>query len=699
MSDTSVVFNVLARDRASRVFGKIRKAALDGSSGIVAALGPALLPTVAAATAGIVGFGAAVTSAGAAVGVYGAVFGSAFGEVKEASDKTADLTDKITLLNEQIKVAKEQGDESMAGRLELSRAKAVNELTARYNLMPPALRRVTQSYDGMKMSWQDFVNKNKPQVYATMTSGFNSLTTIIPKLQPLFDLGSAAAARFVGWLGQAANGGGIDRFINFLVSQGGPALDKFAAIGRNVFTTIGAAARATVPAGQGMLDWLVKITDKAATWSQGGGFERFMGYVSTQGPGVVSTLGSLATSIGHIAQAVTPLAPVSLAVAKALGAIIAAIPPPVLTALVATWIAYSVALKGYRAVVTAVGIATKGAAAAQAVWNAAQLAANFTRATAQIAAFVAKQAALKVATLASAAAQGVWNAAIIAANFARASAQIAAFYAKQLLISAATKAWAAVQWVLNLAMWASPITWIVVGIIALIAIIVLIATKTDWFSKIWNAAWGWIKRVAGAAWDWIKAKTSAFWGWIKSVPGWIRDRWNSIWGSIKTNAGNAWNWIKTKVAQFYTWITGLPGKVSNKLSSMFNGLWTGFKSVANRIIAGWNRLQFTIGGGSFAGVSIPSVTLGTPNIPYLAKGGNIQRSGTAVVGERGPELVSLSRGAQVTPLTGARGAAKMALEIDLRGADQEFARMFLKLLRNSSSMQSTMRQHLGIKAV
>ena len=37
------------------------------------------------------------------------------------------------------------------------------------------------------------------------------------------------------------------------------------------------------------------------------------------------------------------------------------------------------------------------------------------------------------------------------------------------------------------------------------------------------------------------------------------------------------------------------------------------------------------------------------------KGGNVMRGGSAVVGERGPELLNLPRGAQVSPLDGNGG--------------------------------------------
>ena len=46
----------------------------------------------------------------------------------------------------------------------------------------------------------------------------------------------------------------------------------------------------------------------------------------------------------------------------------------------------------------------------------------------------------------------------------------------------------------------------------------------------------------------------------------------------------------------------------------------------------------------------------TPVIPGMAAGGKIMRSGRAMVGERGPELVDLPRGAQVSTSWTAAGA-------------------------------------------
>jgi hypothetical protein len=81
---------------------------------------------------------------------------------------------------------------------------------------------------------------------------------------------------------------------------------------------------------------------------------------------------------------------------------------------------------------------------------------------------------------------------------------------------------------MNLAFLSSPIFWIIAAIVVLIGIIVLIATKTDWFQRAWKASWGWIKDAAGAAWDWIKTKAVAVWDWLKSIPGMLKTAFGKV---------------------------------------------------------------------------------------------------------------------------------------------------------------------------
>lgn len=90
----------------------------------------------------------------------------------------------------------------------------------------------------------------------------------------------------------------------------------------------------------------------------------------------------------------------------------------------------------------------------------------------------------------------------------------------------------AAQWLWNIAMAANPIGLIIVAVAALIAIIVIIATKTTWFQTIWRVAWGGIKTAAEAVWN-----------WLKQIPGWIEGVFKTVAGAISAPFRAAFNFV------------------------------------------------------------------------------------------------------------------------------------------------------------
>lgn len=202
-------------------------------------------------------------------------------------------------------------------------------------------------------------------------------------------------------------------------------------------------------------------------------------------------------------------------------------------------------------------------------------------------------------------------------------------------IVAVTRVWTAVQTALNVVMAANPLGLVVLAVVALVAILVVAWNSSAEFRAIVTGAF---TAVSDAA-SWLGGKV----------------------GEVFTAIGNGAAAVARTVADWWngvvTFVFGLPGRIGAAASGMWDGIVNGFKAAINWIVGGWNRLSFTV-----PPVDIPYVgtfggfTVGVPQIPYLAKGGNITAAGMAVVGERGPELVSLPRGAQVTPLDRGGGA-------------------------------------------
>lgn len=91
---------------------------------------------------------------------------------------------------------------------------------------------------------------------------------------------------------------------------------------------------------------------------------------------------------------------------------------------------------------------------------------------------------------------------------------------------------AAAQWAWNAATAASPVVWIIAGIVALVAVIVLIATQTNWFQEAWTATWGVVTSVAESAWN-----------FIKQIPGWIGTAFATVADFISAPFKAAFNFV------------------------------------------------------------------------------------------------------------------------------------------------------------
>lgn len=128
-----------------------------------------------------------------------------------------------------------------------------------------------------------------------------------------------------------------------------------------------------------------------------------------------------------------------------------------------------------------------------------------------------------------------------------------------------------VIWLLNAAMLANPITWIVAGIMALVAAFVILWNECEGFRNFWINLW-----------DKIKNAVSVFIDWCKNA-----------WQSIKTAVSDGINWIKEKVlvpiSNFYIkWIKPPVDKcieIITKMVEIVTGLYVGlFNLLVNKII-------------------------------------------------------------------------------------------------------------------
>lgn len=253
-----------------------------------------------------------------------------------------------------------------------------------------------------------------------------------------------------------------------------------------------------------------------------------------------------------------------------------------------------------------------------------------------------------------------------------------------------------------------PIALVIAAVVGLVAIIVL---NWDKIKEVIGKGWDWVKEKSAAVWEWIKEKVSAIgqaiadffmnwtligiiikhwddikawtaaaWDWVKekvqgvaqaildfflnwTLPGLIIKHWDDI----KAAAGRAWDWILEKVQEVIDWFKGIPAKISEAFSSLWDIITAPFDRAFNwveeRLDGLMSRVRGAIeqalpgqqfgddeeaasGGGSRGGS-------GSGGVRHMAAGTRMQSGlpdgGSYIVGERGPELVTLNQGSGVTP--------------------------------------------------
>jgi phage-related minor tail protein len=167
------------------------------------------------------------------------------------------------------------------------------------------------------------------------------------------------------------------------------------------------------------------------------------------------------------------------------------------------------------------------------------------------------------------------------AGAALATTRTLAYIAVTNAVRLATITWTGVQWLLNAALTANPIGLIVVGIGALIAAIVLIATKTTWFQTIWDVVWGGIKVAFGLWWAGVQIYFNALKAAFQAVGDAAMWLWNNAilpaFDGIKAVISLWW----TGVQMYFNFVKDAFTAIANKAVEMKDGIVNAFNFVVD----------------------------------------------------------------------------------------------------------------------
>lgn len=149
------------------------------------------------------------------------------------------------------------------------------------------------------------------------------------------------------------------------------------------------------------------------------------------------------------------------------------------------------------------------------------------------------------------------------------------------IVTVALTAFSVVMAIVNAVMLLSPFTWIVLGIVALIAIIILCVKHWDKIQAAMSKLWGWIKGVFAKGWDWLKNKLS-----------------QAVQGFVRANA-RAWSAVKTALAAAVAWYVGLPGRILRAVGAFGSLLLSRGRDLVAGLsrgaVARWEGLRAWIG--------------------------------------------------------------------------------------------------------
>lgn len=450
--------------------------------------------------------------------------------------------------------------------------------------------------------WQRIGNS-----FAPFLSGFRHFTVIGATYLPAIGAWvQSIAERFERWALAARKAGQMNAWIE----NGAATFGMFWEIVKN----LGASIVAIFRAGQGGPDWLPGLVAGTAA---------LRGFLES--PGGQEKLAAVFTTLREIGsqlwQVLSNLGPVLLEVFSAGGA---ASDATSVFSVVVGFLADNIhLLADALPVIIGLFIAYKAAQAGAVAVEAVRL---------------PILAAQTVSSFALAAAMRA-NTAAILGNEAASKKGIVAMAAQKVAMIAgavATGIMTAVTWLLAIAQMAA-FWWIMLIIIAVAALVV-------GFIYLWNHSEGFRKFFIGM-WEHI-------WSFLKMIGAWFAgpfagffvDAWNNLVAGFTIAKDFVINgfmfWLDT--------ITHLPQRISEAAHGLWDGIVTSFKAAINWMLRIWNDFHLTLGGGTILGISIPSITLNTPDIPFLAGGGIVPATSggrLAVLGEGGEDeaVIPLSR--------------------------------------------------------
>ncbi|MFC9088988.1 phage tail tape measure protein, partial [Nocardiopsis dassonvillei] len=317
---TSLGFNVFARNLASKTFKRVGKDAeslgdrLDrvasnmvGAGAGVSTLTPILSGAVVAAG----GLAAPLAAATAGAGALAAVAVPAFTDISEAM-----------ALQERAA----NGSEAAAEQLEKQLAD-----------MSPAARTLMKDWQGLTDEYDAWAKSLQPEVLPLFSRGIEMVEGRLESLNPLVRGSTGAVDNLLDSLDKSLKSPFWGQFGERMTALAPQAIEGLGRSGGNVAGGLAGIVNAFMPSAPGMLRIVEDISAGFRDWGMGlsgsPAFQRFMDYVASSGPQVLTIIRNLGSVIGTLISGLQPfvgLSPLVTGALSALSSMLAQVDPVIL---------------------------------------------------------------------------------------------------------------------------------------------------------------------------------------------------------------------------------------------------------------------------------------------------------------------------------------------------------------------------------
>lgn len=152
---------------------------------------------------------------------------------------------------------------------------------------------------------------------------------------------------------------------------------------------------------------------------------------------------------------------------------------------------------------------------------------------------------------------------------------------------------------LNGAMLTSPVTWIVAGIVALIAVFVILWNKCEGFRNFWINLWDKIKTAFAPVIEFVKSSFESFKEKLQTgiVPA-LQDLWSAIKEKVLPVLSLIWDYVQIYIQPAFEWLkTGLRN-IKIVFQTIFTVIKTivstAFENIKTVITTVWNNIKIVI---------------------------------------------------------------------------------------------------------